>query len=62
MFFEDLDASEIKKVESIGVEQTYGKGDFLLQEGMVGQSFFLIISGHVQVLRSLVYVTCLRLT
>lgn len=49
MFFKDLDAGEIKKVESISIERTYSKGDFLLQEGMVGQSFFLIISGHVQV-------------
>ena len=53
MFFDDLTAEEIARVESIGVVRRYQKGDFVIDEGVPGTSFFLVLSGSLEVRKNL---------
>ena len=49
MFLQCLSPDEIAQIESIGSVKTYSKGYHLIEEGMVGSSFILILSGTVEV-------------
>ena len=49
MFFDDLTSNEVEIVEQIGRARVYQKGDYVIQEGSVGSSFTLILSGSVEV-------------
>ncbi|OGV41916.1 MAG: hypothetical protein A2X46_17845 [Lentisphaerae bacterium GWF2_57_35] len=53
MFFDDLTPTEISRVESIGKVRKYQRGDFIIHEGQTGSSFFLVISGRVEVRKNL---------
>jgi CRP/FNR family cyclic AMP-dependent transcriptional regulator len=53
MFFDDLTPAEISLVESIGKVCKFQRGDFIIREGQTGASFFLVISGRVEVRKDL---------
>ena len=49
MFLHCLSPDEIAKVEGIGCLKQYPTGHHLIEEGVVGSSFILILSGTVEV-------------
>lgn len=53
MFLNCLDADEMALIETIGEVKIYPKGSFLIREGEPGSTFILILSGTVEVRKSL---------
>ncbi len=53
MFLNCLDPDEIAVIETIGDCKIYPKGSFLIREGEPGTTFILILSGSVEVRKSL---------
>ncbi len=53
MFLNCLDPDEIAVIETIGEVKIYPKGSFLIREGESGSTFILILSGTVEVRKSL---------
>ena len=49
MFFDNLDKTELELIEKIGVMKKYQKDAFIIEEGMQGSSFGVILSGRVEV-------------
>jgi len=49
MFLQCLSPSDIAQIEKIGCVKQYPAGYHLIEEGMVGSSFILILSGTVEV-------------
>jgi len=49
MFLECLDDKEMAMLESIGAEKQYPEGFHLIEEGDSGSTFFLILSGEIEV-------------
>ncbi|MBT3193449.1 MAG: cyclic nucleotide-binding domain-containing protein [Verrucomicrobia bacterium] len=49
MFLQCLNPEEIAAIEKIGILKQFPKGFHLIEEGMVGSSFILILSGTVEV-------------
>lgn len=49
MFFDDLERSELEKIERVGVLKSFKKGDCILREGDSGRSFSIILTGEVEV-------------
>jgi CRP-like cAMP-binding protein len=53
MILRDLTSEEMKVVERVGRPIKAEKGDWILREGDAGHSFFLILSGRVEVRKRL---------
>ena len=53
MFTDGLKESELNKLERIGKLRNYTSGSFVVQEGLPGTSFFLVIGGTVEVRKNL---------
>jgi CRP-like cAMP-binding protein len=53
MILRDLTSDEMAAVEKTGVPHSYAKGEAIILEGDEGSSFFLILSGRVEVRKSL---------
>ncbi len=53
MILRDLTKDEMAMVEQVGHQQEVARGDWIVREGDVGQSFFLVISGRVEVRKNL---------
>lgn len=53
MFLNCLNEDEIAVIETIGEIKTYPKDAYLMQEGEPGSTFILILSGKVEVRKSL---------
>ncbi len=49
--FETLNASSLKKIEKLLVSEHYKKGDKIINEGVMGDSLYIIIKGEVEVLK-----------
>ena len=49
MILSDLTTDEMAAVEKTGAPRTYARGDTIIREGDEGSSFFLILSGRVEV-------------
>lgn len=53
MFFDELNQKELTKVENIGIVRKFAPNDAIICEGSHGSSFSIILSGSVQVRKSL---------
>lgn len=53
MIFDELNESEMAQSEKMGVLKAYKPDETVVQEGRPGASFFLIVSGRVEVRKSL---------
>jgi CRP/FNR family cyclic AMP-dependent transcriptional regulator len=53
MILRDLTKGEMAVVEQLGHPHQVTRGEWIVREGDVGQSFFLVISGRVEVRKSL---------
>lgn len=53
MFFDDLTKRELEKLESIGMLKTYEQNTAIVEEGLPGSSFAVILSGRVEVRKRL---------
>ncbi len=53
MFLQCLSPSDIAQIEKIGCVKQYPAGYHLIEEGVVGSSFILILSGTVEVRKGL---------
>lgn len=53
MILRDLTSEEMAVVERLGCQHQVAQGAWILREGDVGQSFFLILSGRVEVRKNL---------
>lgn len=51
--FSKLDDRILWHIVALGSEQLFAKGDFLMREGQVGEYCFIIISGQVEIFRTL---------
>ena len=53
MILRDLTTDEMAAVEKIGRPRVCRQGDYIIQEGEAGSSFFLILDGRVEVRKSI---------
>ncbi|HEY8239946.1 MAG TPA: cyclic nucleotide-binding domain-containing protein [Kiritimatiellia bacterium] len=53
MIFSELNEKELALLEPLGTLRSYASNETVIQEGHPGRSFFLIVSGQVEVRKSL---------
>ena len=53
MILRDLTPDEMAAVEKIGIPRVYSRGDVIIHEGTAGTSFFLILSGKVEIRKAI---------
>lgn len=49
MFFDNLERSELEKIERVGVLKSFKAGECIIREGDSGRSFSIILAGAVEV-------------
>ncbi|MEI6972190.1 MAG: cyclic nucleotide-binding domain-containing protein [bacterium] len=53
MFFDNLTKTELEKLESIGILKTYEQNTSIVEEGLPGSSFAVILTGRAEVRKRL---------
>lgn len=53
MFFDDLDKKDLSVLEKVGRAVNFNKDEYMIQEGLAGTSFSVILSGRVEVRKKL---------
>lgn len=49
--FKELEDAELRAFIAIGRESSFASGDWLVREGMPGESFYLLLSGKLEVVK-----------